>query len=167
MEEDYKNYSREESDRKLYTVTHELYTPFVKLQREIRKLQYNYDADFRTYTKLKDTKKLESLKKKFKEKHLFLTERSEEYDAQIQEYVKRKMLEDKSSTIHVSKLQLFMDTLKELEGENKKAVLHQTLVRELVDEKKAFSREQANEYIRRMIREASIYESRPGFYNRV
>lgn len=66
----------------------------------------------------------------------------------------------------VSKMQLFMDVLKSLEGENKTAVEEKLFITELVKSGK-FTEEEARNYIRRMLREASIYESRPGHYNRV
>ncbi len=161
----------EEKYQRLYELgyysTSPSYREAEKYKSKIKILQIDYDADFKTFTQQKDKQKIEKLKKKFKDENLKLTNRLIEHEKVLQEHVKSQMMKDKSSTMHISKMQLFMDTLKELEGEFKKAVLHQTLVRELVDEKRAFSREQANEYIRRMIREASIYESKPGFYNRV
>ncbi len=66
----------------------------------------------------------------------------------------------------VSKMQLFMDVLKSLEGENKGPVEEKLFITELVKSGK-FTEEEARNYIRRMLREASIYESRPGHYNRV
>ncbi len=66
----------------------------------------------------------------------------------------------------VSKMQLFMDVLKGLEGDNKVAVEERTFVKELEKSEK-FTEEEARNYIRRMLREASIYESKPGHYNRV
>ena len=66
----------------------------------------------------------------------------------------------------VSKMQLFMDVLKSLEGENKAAVEEKLFITELVKSGK-FTEEEARNFIRRMLREASIYESRPGHYNRV
>ena len=66
----------------------------------------------------------------------------------------------------VSKMQLFMDVLKSLEGENKVAVEEKTFIKELEKSGK-FTEEEARNYIRRMLREASIYESKPGHYNRV
>ena len=66
----------------------------------------------------------------------------------------------------VSKMQLFMDVLKSLEGENKSAVEEKLFVKELEKSGK-FTEEEARNYIRRMLREASIYESKPGHYNRV
>lgn len=66
----------------------------------------------------------------------------------------------------VSKMQLFMDVLKSLEGDNKIAVEEKTFVAELVKSGK-FDEDEARNYLRRMLREASIYESKPGHYNRV
>ena len=66
----------------------------------------------------------------------------------------------------VSKMQLFMDVLKSLEGENKGPVEEKLFITELVKSGK-FTEEEARNYVRRMLREASIYESRPGHYNRV
>ncbi len=66
----------------------------------------------------------------------------------------------------VSKMQLFMDVLKSLEGDNKMAVEERLFIKELVKSSK-FTEEEARNYLRRMLREASIYESKPGHYNRV
>ena len=66
----------------------------------------------------------------------------------------------------VSKMQLFMDVLKSLEGDNKIPVEEKLFITELVKSDK-FTEEEARNYLRRMLREASIYESRPGHYNRV
>lgn len=66
----------------------------------------------------------------------------------------------------VSKMQLFMDILQSLEGENKIPVEEKKFVDELVKSEK-FSEEDARNYIRKMSRDASIYESRPGHFNRV
>ena len=66
----------------------------------------------------------------------------------------------------VSKMQLFMDVLRSLEGDNKVAVEERAFVHELEKSEK-FTEEEARNYIRRMLREASIYESKPGHYNRV
>ena len=66
----------------------------------------------------------------------------------------------------VSKMQLFMDVLKSLEGENKVAVEERLFIKELVKSGK-FAEDEARSYLKRMLREASIYESKPGHYNRV
>jgi replicative DNA helicase Mcm len=59
-----------------------------------------------------------------------------------------------------------MEVLKSLEGEPKSPVLEQTFIDELVKSEK-FNEAEAKNYIRRMVREASIYESKPGYYNTV
>jgi len=61
----------------------------------------------------------------------------------------------------VSKLATFMEILKSLEGEPQSPVLEQTFVDELVKSEK-FNEEEARNYIRRMVRDATIYESKPG-----
>ena len=66
----------------------------------------------------------------------------------------------------VSKLATFMEILKSLEGEPQSPVLEQTFVDELVKSEK-FNEEEARNYIRRMVRDATIYESKPGYYNTV
>ncbi len=66
----------------------------------------------------------------------------------------------------VSKMHLFMDILKSMEGDNKVAVEERAFVKELEKSEK-FTEEEARNYVRRMLREASIYESKPGHYNRV
>ena len=66
----------------------------------------------------------------------------------------------------VSKMQLFMDVLKALEGDHKSPVEERLFVTELVKSEK-FTEEEARNYLKRMLREASIYESKPGHYNRV
>ena len=66
----------------------------------------------------------------------------------------------------VSKLSTFMEVLISLEGEQKSPVLEQTFIEELVKSEK-FTEAEAKNYIRKMIREASIYESKPGYYNTV
>ncbi len=66
----------------------------------------------------------------------------------------------------VSKMQLFMDILRSLEGEPKTPVEERLFLKELEKSTK-FTADEARNYIRRMLREASIYESKPGHYNRV
>ena len=66
----------------------------------------------------------------------------------------------------VTKMQLFMDVLKSLEGESKVAVEEKLFIKELAKSEK-FTEDEARTYLRRMLREASIYESKPGHYNRV
>ena len=66
----------------------------------------------------------------------------------------------------VSKMQLFMDVMKSLEGEHKSPVEEKQLVEELVKTGK-YNDEEAKNFIRKMARDSSIYESKPGHYNRV
>ncbi|RNJ74833.1 MAG: ATPase [Nitrosopumilus sp. D6] len=66
----------------------------------------------------------------------------------------------------VSKMQLFMDVLRQLETDNKSPVAEKALVEELIKTEK-FTEEEAHKYIQRMIKESTIYESRPSHYNRV
>ena len=64
----------------------------------------------------------------------------------------------------VSKMQLFMDIMKSLEGEHKSPVDEKQLVEELTKTEK-FTEEEAKNFIRKMARDSSIYESKPGHYN--
>ncbi len=113
---------------------------------------------------------------------LLLKDKVEEEDAERAIFLIQSMLEDAGVDVNtgkvdlgvllgkprseVSKMQLFMDVLKGLEGEYKAAVEERTFVQELEKTEK-FTEEEARKYIRRMLREASIYESKPGHYNRV
>ena len=113
---------------------------------------------------------------------LLMKDRVEEEDAERAIYLIESMLKDAGVDVNtgkvdlgvlqgrprseVSKMQLFMDVLKSLEGDNKVAVEERAFVKELEKTEK-FTEEEARNYIRRMLREASIYESKPGHYNRV
>ncbi|RNJ78249.1 MAG: ATPase [Nitrosopumilus sp. H13] len=66
----------------------------------------------------------------------------------------------------VSKMQLFMDVLRQLETDNKMPVPEKAFVAELIKTEK-FDEEEAHKYIQKMKNESTIYESRPGHYNRV
>ena len=66
----------------------------------------------------------------------------------------------------VSKMQLFMDVMKSLEGDEKRPVEEKTFVKELVKTGK-FTEEEARKYLKKLQRESAIYESKPGHYNRV
>jgi replicative DNA helicase Mcm len=63
-------------------------------------------------------------------------------------------------------MQLFMDVMKSLEGDEKRPVEEKTFVKELVKTGK-FTEEDARKYIKKLQRESAIYESKPGHYNRV
>jgi len=113
---------------------------------------------------------------------LLLKNQVEEDDADRAIYLFNEMLKNSGTDVNtgkvdigvlqgrpkseVSKLQMFMEILRSLEGEPKSSVPEQDFVDELVKSDK-FSEEQARDYIRRMIRDASIYESKPGHYNTV
>ena len=66
----------------------------------------------------------------------------------------------------VSKMQLFMDVMKSLEGDEKRPVEEKTFVKELIKTGK-FTEDEARKYIKKLQRESAIYESKPGHYNRV
>ncbi len=113
---------------------------------------------------------------------ILLKNQIEEEDAERAIYLFEQMLENSGIDVNtgkvdigvlqgrprseVSKLQMFMEILKSLEGEPKSPVPEQTFVDELIKSDK-FDDTEARNYIRRMIREASIYESQPGHYNTV
>ena len=113
---------------------------------------------------------------------LLMKDKVEEEDAERAIFLIQSMLQDAGVDVNtgkvdlgvlqgkprseVSKMQLFMDVLKGLEGDNKVPVEEKTFIQELEKSEK-FSQDDARNYIRRMLREASIYESKPGHYNRV
>jgi replicative DNA helicase Mcm len=67
----------------------------------------------------------------------------------------------------VSKLATFMETIRSLEGDNKSPVLEQELIDELEKSEKFKDEDEVRRFIRKMINEASIYESTPGHWNTV
>ncbi len=113
---------------------------------------------------------------------LLMKDRVEEEDAERAIFLIQSMLQDAGVDVNtgkvdlgvlqgkprseVSKMQLFMDVLRSLEGDNKIPVEERIFVKELEKSEK-FTEEEARNFIRRMLREASIYESKPGHYNRV
>ena len=64
----------------------------------------------------------------------------------------------------VSKMQLFMDVIRGLEGEHKHPVEESQLVEELAKTEK-FTEDEARIYIQKMRRDSVIYEIKPGYYN--
>lgn len=74
--------------------------------------------------------------------------------------------EEKNQQSKVSKMQIFFQTLKNLEGENKMAVPIQTLIDALV-KSEFFTKEESFNYIQRMLREVIIYESKPEHFNSI
>ena len=145
------------------------------LDRKIKNVENVFEAKEKTCKELKLPERLEKIKEKFKQEHLDLTNLRAIIQKQQDEVIKRNMYHQKVETGSISKMQYFMDVLKGLEGETRKPVEHVALVRKLCFagtsqydmESGVFSREEANHMIRKMLREASIYESKPGHYNRV
>jgi replicative DNA helicase Mcm len=74
------------------------------------------------------------------------------------------VLQGKSKS-EISRMQLFMDILKALEGDAGDAVEEKRFIDELVRSNK-FTEEDARKYIRKMLQEATIYESKVGHYRR-
>ena len=66
----------------------------------------------------------------------------------------------------MAKVQLFMDILRALEGEPPTQVEEKLFIKELVKTEK-FTEDEAHEYVRKMGREGTIYESSPGHISRV
>lgn len=113
---------------------------------------------------------------------LLMKEEADSDDAERSIYLLESMLRDAGldvntgkvdmGVIHgkprseVSRMQLFMDILKSLEGEPAKPVEEKEFVGELVKSGK-FDEEESKMFIRKMLDEASIYESSVGHYNRV
>ena len=113
---------------------------------------------------------------------LLLKTRVEEDDAERAIYLLQNMFEKAGIDVNtgkvdlgvlqgrprseVSKMQLFMDVMQSLEGEHKTPVDEKQLVEELVKTGK-YNDEEAKNFIRKMARDSSIYESKPGHYNRV
>ena len=113
---------------------------------------------------------------------LLLKDQVDAEDAERAIYLIQSMLEDAGVDVNtgkvdlgvlqgkprseITKLQLFMDVLKSLEGEPKQSVEEKLFMTELVKTGK-FTEEEARRYLRKMLNEASIYESKPGHYNRV
>ena len=64
----------------------------------------------------------------------------------------------------VSKMQMFMDVMRGLEGEHKHPVEESQLVEELAKTEK-FTEDDARNYIRKMQKDSVIYEAKPGYYN--
>jgi len=67
---------------------------------------------------------------------------------------------------NISKTDLFFNTLKSLEGEEKDPVSHNIFKSDLIKTGR-FTEEEAEKYIMRMQLQSAIYESKPGHYNTV
>jgi len=99
------------------------------------------------------------------EKHFVIKFQEDFFHQGIEQKVELGVLQGKPRS-EVSRMELFMDILKGLEGNPKIPVEETVFVKELEKSEK-FPDDEPRKYIRRMLREASIYESRPGAYNRV
>lgn len=66
----------------------------------------------------------------------------------------------------VSKMQIFMDVLKGLEGGNNIPVAESAFF-DALRKTGSFDIGDIERYVRKMLRETAIYESKPGYYNRV
>ena len=64
----------------------------------------------------------------------------------------------------VSKMQMFMEIIRSLEGEHKHPVEETNLIDELIKTEK-FTEDEARSYIRKMQKDSVIYEVKPGYYN--
>jgi len=64
----------------------------------------------------------------------------------------------------VSKMQMFMEIIRSLEGEHKHPVEESNLIEELTNSEK-FTEDEARSYIRKMQKDSVIYEAKPGYYN--
>lgn len=136
------------------------------IDEQLRDLEIDYEAKFETYQSSGRDKKLQKLKVDFTEKRTILVKKKEKYNVELKNLWRKKELETQMRQRTYSKMQLFMDTVKELEGIDRKPAQRQMLIKYLVNTGK-FSDIEAVNYIKRMLHEASIYESRPDHYNRV
>ncbi len=112
---------------------------------------------------------------------LLMKDKVEEEDAERAIFLIQSMLNDAGVDVNtgkvdlgvlqgrphseVTKIQLFMNILQSLEGDHKMPVDERLFVKELVKSEK-FTEEQAREYIRRIHKDGTIYESKPNHYNR-
>lgn len=70
------------------------------------------------------------------------------------------------SQVKFSKSQFFLNIITQLEGDDKEPVSEDALIDALVSSGR-FNEDEAKNFIQRMLRESSIYESRPKHYNRL
>lgn len=87
--------------------------------------------------------------------------------SKLKERVKNNTVHDTGNRENeISKPALFLDTLKRLEGKERRPVTSTLLFRELIKTGR-FTREEGKTYLKTFQREAVIYESKPGYYNKV
>lgn len=68
-------------------------------------------------------------------------------------------------SIQSSRIQLFMDIMRSLGGDDSKNVEEKTLIEELVSSEK-FTPAEAHKFLQKMINEGIVYESKAGFYSK-
>ena len=96
-------------------------------------------------------------------KHFMLKERLNFKESH--ETVDLSVLQGKPRS-EMAKVQLLMDILRELEGDWKKPVEEMMLVNSLIKTEK-FTEKESRDYIKKILRDGTIYESKPGHFNRV
>jgi len=150
----------------LYSESKRIFHKIQSLDELLRDLEIDYEAKFETYRESGKDKKIERLKEEFSEKRTIYLKKREKYCVEERNLWKKKKLVLDLDKRNMSKLQVFMDILAEIEGKKRLPVSRQTLIDRLV-QTGFFSDIQAVTFIQRMIREANIYESKPEHYNRV
>ncbi|MFY9299920.1 MAG: restriction endonuclease [Candidatus Nitrosotenuis sp.] len=88
---------------------------------------------------------------------------SDHYNTTTEE-IRKKILDEEKRRFMIP--YLFTNTLKGLEGQQKTPVEEKLFIKELVKTGN-FTEDEARNQIRKKLREASIYESKPGYYNTV
>ncbi len=136
------------------------------LEELLRDLEIDYEAKLETFKEGGKVKKIEKLKEEFTEKRSIYLKKREKYKVELDNIWKTKKLEQEMHERNVTKLQTFMDILSELEAGRRKPANRQMLIDHLVDSGR-FTSIEAVSYIQQMLREATIYESKPNHYNRV
>ena len=114
-----------------------------------------------------------SLSSKLKEEYILEVDKLLEYEHGIVLHATEHLEELKSDLgvlqgkpyPKLSKMQIFFNILRSLEGEEKSPVEHKKLKDAMIKSDK-FSEDESTTYIERMSTEARIYESKPGYYNR-
>src|SRR3990172_1897490 len=169
---DGKSESLENVIEREYFERYPLNNEICKIEKNIKKIQHEYNAKLANFTV---RKKIKSLKITFNENVSILTKKLEMLNDDRATWVKQRKLEQeirvnqlKNSNLMLdqrhNKIQLFMDTLRYLEGSTKMAVPKDRLMTRLLWTKE-FTSDEVENYIKRMLRECSIYESRPNCFN--
>src|SRR3970040_1400150 len=153
---DGKSESLENVIEREYFESYPLNNEICKIEKNIKMLQIDYDAKLETFTV---PKKIKSLKIICNEKHSILTKKLEMLKDDRSTWVKQRKLEQeirvnqlRSSNLMLdqrqNKLQLFMDTIRYLEGSTKMAVPKDRLMTRLLWTKE-FTSDEVENYIKR------------------